>query len=104
PEVAASGRTAISASIGRRYYLRREAAALRAAPLVVCNSARTAADVERHYHVPAARIRVIYYGTDPAEFGPASADERRAARFGLGVTDDRPIVVFIGALGDRRKG
>jgi len=104
PEVAASLRTRVSASAGRRYYLAREAAALRAAPLVICNSRVTAADVQRHYGVPASKTAVVYYGIDAAAFAPASAEERRAARESLGIAADRAVAMFIGALGDRRKG
>jgi len=104
PEVAASLRTRVSASVGRRYYLAREAAALRAAPLVICNSRVTAADVQRRYGVAASKTPVIYYGIDAAAFGPASEGERRSARGALDVPADRPVALFIGALGDRRKG
>ncbi len=104
PEVAVSLRTRVSASAGRRYYLAREAAAIGAAPLVICNSRVTAADVQRHYGVPAARTTVIYYGIDAAAFGPTTADERREARRQLGLDGDRPTAMFVGALGDRRKG
>jgi glycosyltransferase involved in cell wall biosynthesis len=104
PGVAASLRTRVSASAGRRYYLAREAAALRAAPLVICNSRVTAADVQRHYGVPAAKTAVVYYGIDAAAFGPADERERAAARAALGIPADRPVAIFIGALGDRRKG
>lgn len=104
PDVAVSLRTRLSATAGRRYYLSREAAALRAAPLVICNSHVTAADVQRHYGVPPARTAVVYYGIDAAAFAPARDDERAAARAALGVAPDRPVAIFIGALGDRRKG
>jgi glycosyltransferase involved in cell wall biosynthesis len=104
PDVAVSLRTRISASAGRRYYLAREAAALDAAPLVICNSRVTAADVQRHYGVPAARTAVIYYGIDAEAFAPVTDDERRAAKGALGIAAERPVAIFIGALGDRRKG
>jgi len=104
PDVAVSVRTRVSASLGRRYYLAREAAALGSAPLVICNSRTTAADVQRCYGVPAARMRVIYYGIDAGAYAPAGGDERRAARRALGLDDDRPVAMFVGALGDRRKG
>jgi glycosyltransferase involved in cell wall biosynthesis len=104
PEVAVSIRTRVSASLGRRYYLAREAAALATAPLVICNSATTAADVQRCYGVPAAKTRVVYYGIDAALFAPVREDERRAARAALRLPDDLPVAIFIGALGDRRKG
>lgn len=103
PDVAATIRTRISASAGRRYYLRRERAALRKAPLVICNSERTAEDVRRFYRVPESRLRVVYYGSDAVAFGPATAEERQQAKRELG-TNGRLAAVFIGALGDRRKG
>jgi glycosyltransferase involved in cell wall biosynthesis len=102
--VARSWRTRLSASAGRWYYLRRERAALAAAPLVICNSQRTAEDVQRFYRVPDTRLRVIYYGSDAEAFAPASADERVRARAALGITNGRLAAAFIGALGDRRKG
>jgi glycosyltransferase involved in cell wall biosynthesis len=104
PEVAASVRTRLSASAGRRYYLARERAALAGAPLVICNSERTARDVREHYGVPASRIKVIYYGSDARAFSPVTAGERAAAREALGIEDGRFVAVFVGALGDRRKG
>ena len=104
PDVAVSLRTRVSASAGRRYYLAREGAALAAAPLVVCNSRRTAADVQRHYGVPPAKTKVVYYGIDAALFSPAAAGERAAAKRALGLEPERPAAIFVGALGDRRKG
>src|SRR5262249_31804070 len=101
---AASFRTRASASAGRRYHLAREEAALRAAPLVICNSRVTAEDVQRHYGVPASKTVVVYYGIDAAAFAPASESERLAARERLGIPAERPLAIFIGALGDRRKG
>jgi glycosyltransferase involved in cell wall biosynthesis len=104
PDVAVSLRTRVSASAGRRYYLAREAAALGQAPLVICNSHVTAADVQRHYGVPPERTAVIYYGIDAEAFAAATGDERRAARLALGLDAERPTAMFVGALGDRRKG
>jgi glycosyltransferase involved in cell wall biosynthesis len=104
PTANGSLRTTISSGLGRRYYLARERAAVRTASLVICNSKRTASDVERNYDVDPSRIRVIYYGVDANAFTPASAQERSAARQALGIRDDRRTALFIGALGDRRKG
>jgi glycosyltransferase involved in cell wall biosynthesis len=104
PDVRSTFRTRLSAVAGRRYYLARERAALTAAPLIICNSERTADDVRRVYGVPRSRMRVIYYGSDRAAFAPVTAGERRAARAALGVTNGRHAAVFIGALADRRKG
>jgi glycosyltransferase involved in cell wall biosynthesis len=51
----------------------------------------------------AARVRPIYYGSDPERFRPATPRERGDARQRQGVPDV-PVAAFIGALGDRRKG
>ncbi len=81
-----------------------ERTALRAASLVITNSDRTRSDVIAHVGVDAARVRTVYYGIDASAFQPASPEARSAARRALGIDDDRPRVLFIGALGDRRKG
>ena len=104
PDAHGSLRARASSLASRRYYLARERAALRAAPLVICNSERTARDVEEHYGVQPARLRVIYYGSDSRVFAPIAADERTAARAALGIDPGRFVAVFVGALGDRRKG
>jgi glycosyltransferase involved in cell wall biosynthesis len=80
-----------------------ERAALARARTIVCNSERTRADVVERVGVEASRVHVVYYGSDRQRFGPASPAERRAAREQLPLTGDRPLVGFIGALGDRRK-
>ena len=104
PQVAAGVRARTAAAIGRRLFLARERDALSRASAVICNSARTAADVRRHYGIAADRVRVVYYGSDPDAFGPITGDERAAARAALGLDPVRPTAVFVGALGDRRKG
>jgi glycosyltransferase involved in cell wall biosynthesis len=80
-----------------------EACALREAPVVICNSNRTRRDVAEKIGVPDARLHVVYYGSDGQRFRAISPEERSAARQQLGYSDDRPLVGFIGALGDRRK-
>jgi glycosyltransferase involved in cell wall biosynthesis len=77
---------------------------LLAARVVIANSERTRRDLVERVGVPDPRIRTIYYGVDPTQFRPPAADERESARAELGWTDGRPRVVFVGALGDRRKG
>lgn len=81
-----------------------ERAALRRARLVITNSQRTTRDVVDGVGVDAERARCVYYGTDPSYHRPPTDGERRAARGALGWTDGRPGCVFVGALGDRRKG
>jgi glycosyltransferase involved in cell wall biosynthesis len=80
-----------------------ERAALRSARVAVCNSRRTARDVTDLLGLPAARVRVVYLGVDPGQFGPVAADERAEARRRLG-WDERPWAAFVGMLGDARKG
>lgn len=92
------------AALQRRYVLGRESQAVSRADLVICNSDRTRADVVNRLGVPPDRARVVYYGTDAALFSPPDPEARRAARVALGVRDDRDVVLFVGALGDRRKG
>jgi glycosyltransferase involved in cell wall biosynthesis len=77
--------------------------ALLSARLVVCNSRRTMTDVVDRIGVDPARVRVVYYGSDAGRFARVDDDERAAAKKALGARADRPLVGFVGALGDRRK-
>jgi glycosyltransferase involved in cell wall biosynthesis len=86
------------------YYVRRERAALRNARLVLCNSRQTALDVTARVGVEPGRTRVVYYGSDAGQFSLVSGAERAALRRELGWSADRPVALFVGALGDRRKG
>jgi glycosyltransferase involved in cell wall biosynthesis len=104
PHVAADLRARLSAAVGRRRYLAQEAETIRQAPVIICNSARTASDVRRCYAVEAARVEVVYYGVDPHEFSAVTDEARRDARRELGLDAAAPVAIFIGALGDRRKG
>jgi glycosyltransferase involved in cell wall biosynthesis len=73
--------------------------------LVLVNSEKTAHEVIDRLGVAPARVKVVYLGVDPHQFGAVSPAERDEARRWLGVPDDRPLAVFIGALGyDRNKG
>jgi glycosyltransferase involved in cell wall biosynthesis len=100
----ASVRAGVSSLASRGYYLARERKAIVAAPIVICNSERTARDVETFYDVPRSRLRVVYYGCDTQVFGSVTPAERRAARASLQLGEGRFVAVFVGALGDRRKG
>lgn len=81
-----------------------ERAALRQARIVITNSERTRLDVIEHFGIPAERVHTVYYGIDEERFRPLTEDEREHARAMLGWSSGKPIVAFIGALGDRRKG
>lgn len=83
---------------------RRERASLREARLVIANSERTRQDLIAHLNLDPERVKKVYLGTDAA-WGQATAEERRAARAGLNVPAQIPLLVFVGALGhDRNKG
>lgn len=85
------------------WYLARERTALPKARIVICNSRRTARDVQHAYNVPVDRIRVVHYGSDPTTFSAVTSEQRALARRALG-WDSRPVALFVGALGDNRKG
>jgi glycosyltransferase involved in cell wall biosynthesis len=96
-------RRGAQAFVSQRYDLSRERRSLARARVIVCNSRMTAADAAAHAG-GSATVKVVYYGTDPATFSYVDAPARRAARMALGWDPDRPVAIFIGALGDRRKG
>ena len=104
PRVSGSLAHTTKATLLHRRDLAGERAALGAAAIVICNSERTRRDVIERAGVDPSRTRVIYYGCDPVRLAPASPDARAMARRTLVIDDDRPIVGFVGALGDRRKG
>ena len=104
PEASGSWRRRLKPRVERSLELRAEREAIRAARVVVCNSERTRRDVIEKLGANPERTRVVYYGTDPERFRPATAAERRELRSQLGWPADRPVVVFVGAPGDRRKG
>jgi glycosyltransferase involved in cell wall biosynthesis len=87
-----------------RLALRDERRALTVARVVVCNSDRTRRDATELAGAHPDRTRVVYYGSDPDRFYPATDAERAGLRARLGWPADRPVVLFVGALGDRRKG
>ncbi len=90
--------------VSHQLYRRGEREALRRARVIIANSERTRADLVAATGVPESRVRVIYLGSDPERFRPAAPEARRAARAALGWPEGRRVVLFVGALGDRRKG
>jgi glycosyltransferase involved in cell wall biosynthesis len=90
-------------ALNHRHDLAAERTAIRAAHVVICNSRRTRDDVIKWIGIDPSRARVIYYGGDPARFSAVSAAGRANAKAALKQPAARPLVGFIGALGDRRK-
>ena len=70
--------------------------------MFVAVSARVSADLQRHYHVPASRIRVIPNGIDVERFQPDPI-ARQTIRQEFGIPDDARLIVFVGHE-FRRKG
>ena len=99
-----TGRRGFKSRVERALELRAERDAVRAARVVVCNSDRTRRDVVENLGANPDRAATVYYGTDPARFRPATDAERGELRARFGWPADRPVVMFVGALGDRRKG
>ena len=97
-------RMRVQAPLAHAYAVARERRALGDARVIVCNSRRTAEDVQRARDVDPRRIRVVYYGSDATILQPVAASERQATRVALGWDPERPVAAFVGALGDRRKG
>jgi glycosyltransferase involved in cell wall biosynthesis len=79
------------------------------AKLAITTTESVKHDIVERLGLPAERAQAIYLGIDSTLFRPPTADERAAARarVGAGVGDSarkRPLVAFVGALGDTRKG
>ena len=104
PPVAVTGFRKLKWTAARRLFLDQERRALRQAAVAITNSKRTSADVVTELNVDERRVRTVYYGIDADRFAATSDHRRAQARVGLGLLPDRPIVAFVGALGDRRKG
>jgi glycosyltransferase involved in cell wall biosynthesis len=90
--------------VSHRLYLRGEREALRRARVIIANSERTKADLVSATGASPERVHVVYYGIDPERFRPREPGERRQARATLGWPEERRVALFVGALGDRRKG
>jgi glycosyltransferase involved in cell wall biosynthesis len=54
--------------------------------------------------IPAERTHTVYLGIDTQRFRPPSRDERASSRKRFVLSQGRPLVAFVGALGDNRKG
>ena len=91
-------------SLSHRTALAAERAGVRKARVVVANSEQTRAAVIDRLGLSPERVHTVYYGVDPARFRPATAAERTEARARHGWHGDRPVLAFVGALGDGRKG
>lgn len=87
-----------------RAALAAERASLGNARVIIANSERTRTDLIERLGLPAERVHTVYLGVDAERFRPPTVGERAEGRERLGWGDDRPVVAFVGALGDLRKG
>jgi UDP-glucose:(heptosyl)LPS alpha-1,3-glucosyltransferase len=71
---------------------------------VICNSQMVAAEIRRHFDVPAEKLHVIYNGVDLDHFHPQTRQDMRAeARREFGCKEGDIVFSFVGS-GFARKG
>jgi glycosyltransferase involved in cell wall biosynthesis len=104
PEIAGRPLRRLVEAAARRMALADERVSARAAQAVIANSELTARHAVELLGADPARVHTVYYGVDPERFRPPSAEERARARLALRLDEGVPALVFVGALGDRRKG
>ncbi len=89
-----------------RYLLATERAMFESPKLraVICNSQMVKADIERHFDIDAAKLRVILSGVDSTAFHPGLREIHRAeTRQSLHIPKSAPVALFVGS-GFERKG
>lgn len=84
--------------------LRQEEKIIRQAKLVFATCKKMKKDLIQFLNIPENKIKVVYYGINAELFKPMLFNMRRETRRIYGLPTDRPLAMFIGALGDRRKG
>ena len=104
PEIKGSLLRRLKMRAQHRKFLADERRCLAQAKVIIANSHRTKDDLVTLLGLPEEKIRVVYYGVEPDAFQPPAPAVRSDARERLGWTALRLKAVFIGALGDRRKG
>jgi glycosyltransferase involved in cell wall biosynthesis len=94
----------LKARITHQLSLNSEIQSLKLAKVIIANSEKTKQDLIANLNIPAAKIKTIYYGCDPTELYPPTINQKLNFRQELGWAEKKLILVFIGGLGDRRKG
>lgn len=77
-------------------------AAMRRADAIVVYYRSVADELWEQFGVSRQRVQVIPKGIDTSAFSVADAGTRRSARHALGIEDDRIVVAYLGALGERK--
>ena len=107
PQVGAGWARRLKNRAQRRFDLTAERKIVPRARLAITDTERMKRDLIERLGSPLERVHAIYLGIDPIVFRPPTVDERVAARHTLGAgggQSARPLVAFVGALGDSRKG
>lgn len=81
-----------------------ESHALRDAQIVLANSISTRDNLLKYLSLKETRVHTIYLGSDQ-DYTLIAAAEREHARQELGIFDQRPLILFVGAMSyDQNKG
>jgi glycosyltransferase involved in cell wall biosynthesis len=104
PAVEAAPIGKLRAKLMYRYYCKTEQAYVPRARLVLTSCRKTGREIVETLATPAAKVHHVYYGIDPRLFRPFDEEAKQRVRAERGWARDRPLLVFVGALGDRRKG
>lgn len=104
PKSAGNAVRRLKTHVDYRRYIRAERRALSMARHIVTTCRKNRDDLVAQFGLNPEKISVIYYGNDSEVFRPAAADERAELRANLNWPIDRPVYLFVGGLGDRRKG
>jgi len=109
PQVTGGWARRLKNRVQRRVDLAAERRIVPRAKLAITDTERMKCDIVERLGFPAVRAHAVYLGIDPALFRPPTADERAMARARIGPVRsasarERPLVAFVGALGDTRKG
>ncbi|HKN01872.1 MAG TPA: glycosyltransferase family 4 protein [Candidatus Binataceae bacterium] len=104
PAVASGPLRRLKAEVEFKAAVVSERKALTRARLLIATSASIKRELTAAYQVPEKLIHVVGLGIDAAKFRMPAPDERAAARAALALIAERGAVVFVGAVGDRRKG
>ncbi len=104
PSVVAGWARRLKDRLRRRVDLAGERRVVPRARVVITQSELNKRCMVEGFGIPAERIHTIYLGINPDIFRPPGDDERIAARARLGAARGKPLVAFVGALGDNRKG
>lgn len=104
PAVKASLLRRLKAEIEFRQAAIAEREALACAKVIIVESRAIREELIADFGIQDSRIHMLDLGVDREMFRIPTADERLAARTELGLTGERIGAIFVGAIGDRRKG